>query len=326
MFHIYYIEQIIHFLWNFCLIICKSCYIIENERQVTAMDGISTAIHDSLNGYKAFYGCSNDAAAHSILHSHDWYELYFHYSGGSFYSVNSNIYPLHSGQLMLLPPLCIHGPLFHEENAPYERGYLYLTEKLLKILGCGQIDFVEILQRHTRHGRYQFLMTEEDALRCKTLLQQMDHSASPLNTAEDHARMITVLCMICRLIENPDNDVPPVASPPFIHEILEYVNAHFTQTLSVDEIANMFHLSASHLSHAFVKYTGCSLYDYVLFRRILLAKELLHCDMSLNAIALQCGFNDYSNFLRQFKQREKCSPHVYRKEFCTSDSHSFTPK
>lgn len=293
---------------------------IQIRKRVIAMAEISPAVQDSWNGYKSFYGHSNDAAAHSLLHCHDWYELYFHYSGGSFYSVNSNIYPLNSGQLMLLPPLCIHGPLFHDEEIPYERGYLYLTEETLRELGCGQIDFERILERHTKHGRYQFLMPVEDTLRCKSLLRQMQHSggsASPLDTVEDHARMITILCAICRLIENPDNDVPPIASPPFIHEILEYVNAHFTQDISVDEIAALFHLSPSHLSHAFVKYTGRSLYDYVLFRRILLAKELLHSDLSLNAIAFQCGFNDYSGFLRQFKKRERRSPHAYRKEFCT---------
>lgn len=162
-------------------------------------------------------------------------------------------------------------------------------------------------------------MSAEDTVRCKSLLRQMRHpggSIPPLEAVEDHARMITILCAICRLIENPNNDVPPIALPPFIHEILEYVNAHFTQDISVDEIVKLFHLNPSQLSHAFVKYTGRSLYDYVLFRRILLAKELLHSDLSLNTIAFQCGFNDYSSFLRQFRKRERRSPHAYRKEFC----------
>lgn len=131
--------------------------------------------------------------------------------------------------------------------------------------------------------------------------------------------MILILCSICGLIENPDHDVHPLAATPFIHEILEYVNTHFTQEISLEELADQFHWSASHLSHEFVRYTGRSLYDYILFRRILLARELLHSDLPLNTIAFQCGFNDYSNFLRQFKKRELLTPNAYRKKFCTSN-------
>lgn len=287
------------------------------------MDRMNPTVRSNWNRYESFYGRTKEAAAQGILHCHDWYELYFHYGGGSFYSVNGNIYPLSSGQLMLLPPLCIHGPIFYDKSDQYERGYLYLTDETLKDLGCGQVDFGKIFERHTRHGRYQFLMPEEDSQLCKRLLQEMQHSGESvpaLAAAEDHARMLLILCSVCRLIENPDHDVHPLAATPFIHEILEYVNTHFTQAISLEELADQFHWSSSHLSHEFVRYTGRSLYDYILFRRILLARELLHSDLPLNTIAFQCGFNDYSNFLRQFKKKELLTPNAYRKKFCTPNA------
>ena len=56
-----------------------------------------------------------------------------------------------------------------------------------------------------------------------------------------------------------------------------------------------------------------SVYDYILYRRVMLARQMMMSDLSLNAIAYQCGFNDYSNFLRMFRKMIGVSPSQFRK-------------
>ena len=51
----------------------------------------------------------------------------------------------------------------------------------------------------------------------------------------------------------------------------------------------------------------------MLYRRIILARQQMLGDASLNDIAYQCGFNDYSNFLRSFTRVVGMSPSQYRK-------------
>jgi AraC-like DNA-binding protein len=46
----------------------------------------------------------------------------------------------------------------------------------------------------------------------------------------------------------------------------------------------------------------------------MLARQMMLTDQSLNAIAYQCGFNDYSNFLRTFRKLIGVSPSQFRKE------------
>lgn len=267
-------------------------------------------------GYEPFYGCEMYSFQDGFLHCHDSYELYLHFNGGDYYSVNNEVYPLSSNQLMLLPPFCIHGLLPGSRQTMYERGYLYLTSDMLKTLGYGQIDFEHIFEKHALHGRYQFRIPEQAASECKSLFQQMmmrQDNDTPLNTVQDYAAMLALLCIICRQISKPENDIQPVVFSRSMHEVLRYINKHFTEALTLEDIALEFHLSSSYISHAFLKHTGRSVYDYILFRRVMLAKELLHSDLPLNTIAYQCGFNDYSNFLRMFKKYEKCSPSFYRK-------------
>lgn len=56
-----------------------------------------------------------------------------------------------------------------------------------------------------------------------------------------------------------------------------------------------------------------SVYDYILYRRVLQAKEMIHSCMNLNETAYRCGFSDYSSFLRSFKKMTGMSPNAYRK-------------
>lgn len=94
--------------------------------------------------------------------------------------------------------------------------------------------------------------------------------------------------------------------------MLTYINSNYTQPVKIDELSHRFGVSTSYLSHEFTKYTNRSVYDYILYRRVMLAKEMISQDMSLNQIAYQCGFNDYSNFLRMFSKIVGISPSRYR--------------
>ena len=62
-----------------------------------------------------------------------------------------------------------------------------------------------------------------------------------------------------------------------------------------------------------MEYTNKGIYEYILYKRILKAKELMYSDISLTEIAFTCGFGDYSNFLRAFKKITGTSPKEYRR-------------
>ena len=51
----------------------------------------------------------------------------------------------------------------------------------------------------------------------------------------------------------------------------------------------------------------------MLYRRVLLSKEMINSGIPLNEVAFQCGFNDYSSFLRAFTKIAGASPSAYRK-------------
>ncbi len=98
-----------------------------------------------------------------------------------------------------------------------------------------------------------------------------------------------------------------------MHNVLHYINEHYSEKLLLKSLCSYFNMSESSLSHEFRNYSNKGVYEYILYKRIIKAKELLFTDMNLTQIALECGFNDYSNFLRVFKKLSGASPKEYRK-------------
>ena len=102
-------------------------------------------------------------------------------------------------------------------------------------------------------------------------------------------------------------------SESLIREVTAYIDGHYNQPVKGDDLARRFGVSVSYLSHEFTRITGRSIYDYVLYRRIELAREMIHTDISLQEIAVRCGYASPEHFSRQFKQHTGLSPDQWRR-------------
>ncbi len=99
-------------------------------------------------------------------------------------------------------------------------------------------------------------------------------------------------------------------------EVRKYLDLHYTEKFSLDELSDRFFLSKYHLSREFHRYYGTTLNQYVIARRLTQAKKLLRFSaLSLEEIARQCGFYDASYLNRQFKNSEGITASEFRKKW-----------
>ena len=82
--------------------------------------------------------------------------------------------------------------------------------------------------------------------------------------------------------------------------VVMYVNDHLTEDISVPELAEHFYLSVSQFNRVFKQATGAAPWDYVIKKRLTIAKELLRNGILAQEAAESCGFRDYSVFYRAF--------------------------
>lgn len=267
-------------------------------------------------GYEALYSLSERKEL-TEYHCHDFYEFYLHIRGGQYFGLDNNLYLLKPFQLFILPPFSMHGLSSTNELRNYERAYLNLSPEMLQTLGCGQIDLDQFFRSYTSRGQHTFQLSEQDAARCVSCvkrLQASENADDPLTEFSNCGTLITFLNTVCQGIRQSQAITGSVISNSIIQDVLTYINSHYTQPLKMDQLAKQFGISVSYLSHEFAKFTNRSVYDYILYRRVMLARQMMQTDASLNAIAYQCGFNDYSNFLRMFNKLVGVSPSQFRKQ------------
>lgn len=103
-------------------------------------------------------------------------------------------------------------------------------------------------------------------------------------------------------------------APWQIRKVFAYVAAKIEGRVTVEELASECALSPSHFSYLFKITTGSTPHQWLLGRRIELAKGLLrNTHESLASIASASGFSDQSHFTRVFSRRVKASPSMWRR-------------
>ncbi|MFI3169696.1 MAG: helix-turn-helix domain-containing protein [Faecalibacterium sp.] len=98
-----------------------------------------------------------------------------------------------------------------------------------------------------------------------------------------------------------------------IHRCIQYIELHYYNKITLEELAQMVYLSPTYLSRIFREETGVAFSAYLNQVRINKAKALLHHDdLRLTDIAIGIGFEDQSYFTKVFKRLVGVTPLKYR--------------
>ena len=101
---------------------------------------------------------------------------------------------------------------------------------------------------------------------------------------------------------------------PLVRGAMHYIGENLSSELSLERIAGEMYVSKYHLSHAFTREVGISVYRYVLLRRLMLARQLLLEGEAAGQVCRSCGFSDYTSFYRAFKSEYGVSPREFSAE------------
>jgi len=99
-------------------------------------------------------------------------------------------------------------------------------------------------------------------------------------------------------------------------EIKNYLDEHYTDKISLDDLAERFFINKFYLSKIFKETYGTTVNNYLISKRITRAKQLLRfTDMTVEEIGVAIGMGDANYFSRMFRKVEGSSPSEYRKQW-----------
>ena len=167
--------------------------------------------------------------------------------------------------------------------------------------------FVEIAFMISRFCVTSGMPVEEANSLAYQYIYKMDHCAA-LDYVKDFLDQM-VLDYTGRMLARKKQN----ASSRQTAEAIDYVYAHLSERITVEEMAKAIKVSPSYLSRVFKKELGVSVSDYIRERKVDVAKGLLrYTDYSQVDIANKLAYSSQSHFIQQFRSLTGMTPKTYR--------------
>lgn len=234
------------------------------------------------------------------FHSHDFYEIYLLASGNVTYYIENEVCTVSKGDVVVIPPGKVHRTII-KEGSLYDRYVLWLYPECVS--GCEGIqlltDEVSALLEEKNTSLITFDRNGGHLMnRLFEILSKED------SVGRKHSRSVCESCIVMILngVMTSLASAPAKLSEPedLISRVISRINLDIAAAPSLDELSGEFHVSKYYLSHRFKEYTGTSVHQYILMKRINMAKDLLDKGFRTSDVCERCGFSTYSNFYKTF--------------------------
>lgn len=126
------------------------------------------------------------------------------------------------------------------------------------------------------------------------------------------------LALLGEVGRTPSGSEPAGPQPAWLRRAVEFLHAHYLESVSLTDLAARLEVDPSHLTRTFREHFDCTMSEYVRGLRVEHARrELLGTSKALSDIAYSTGFADQAHFSRVFKQHTGVSPGAYRRTATT---------
>ena len=239
---------------------------------------------------------------HSVPHTHNHIELFYITGGNGQFLIEDQLYPVNANHLIIINPNVTHTEVS-------------LNAQPLEYIVLG-IEGIELAISDNSNGRFCILDHFESAQihsSLRNILREMEMK----NTGYEDVCQAFMEILIIRLMRSTNLAVPTepqvITGNKQCAAVRRYIDLHFKEPLSLDQLAEEVHMNKYYLSHAFKREYGVSPINYMVSKRLDESKYLLsETDLSMSQIAQLLGFSSLSYFSQVFRRTQSITPMEFR--------------
>ena len=253
------------------------------------------------------------------LHYHDHYEIFFSLSGNLLYTIEGQSFNLEVGSMLIIPPYEFHR-LDEQKDGHAERIGLRFDAEIINELSVENCDLSVCFDKYSSKFKYLLELSEYQKRELYYLLQGLINEQDNQAFGKDLAAksLLTLFLIILNRVAIENEGIVDYSDDPSSHlvrQVLDYMELHYSQEISLEQLENKFFVSRHKITQQFTKLVGYPPYRYLLNLRLQNAQRLLKNGENPQQVATHCGFSDYSNFYRRFKTSYGCSPREFSQQY-----------
>lgn len=252
----------------------------------------------------------------NFFHNHDGYELFFLLNGDLNYYIEGVGMHLERGNLVLINPYDFHRREIVKGDS-YERIVINIKDSCMGKISSEKTDLSACFH-NLPADKSNILKLNEQQIVEYTLCAQ--HLSRELESGEYGSEILAdtyikqILIMINRISKKTNYVGIKNIMPSLVSNTIGYIEQHITEEITLEVLSHYFHHNGTYISRCFKKTTGISLQQYIIRKRITLAKKYLCEGCSPYDACFLAGFNDYSNFSRTFTKQASHSPRKFQSQ------------
>lgn len=239
-------------------------------------------------------------------HYHDFHKVIIFLSGKAAYHIEGKSYYLKPWDILLVNRHAIHKPEI-DFSVPYERFVLWIRDdiKSTELLRC----FQKAIDRS-----YNLIRLDSDTQeKLKQLLYELEAALKDEKFGSEllgSALFTQFMVYVNRIFLEKQYiyDAHSYSSDSQIEELLRYINHNLTEDLSIETLARKYYLSKYHMMRKFKEETGYTVHNYIISKRLLLARTKISEGTPILKASQLSGFSDYTTFSRAYKKQFGTAP------------------
>jgi len=259
------------------------------------------------------------------LHGHDCLELVYVIKGSGLHRIDGEPFPLIPGDLYAIGEGMQHSFI--------AEGELFFYNLLVKLELFDERERRELAGMHAfttffqgrNHARPKLSFRPPQSQRLAEHLDALTRECA----ARQPGWRLAAKALFCQFIIQACRPVKPAMLEPFDMEggpvatALARIHERYTESLTVEELAQLSGVSAGHLGETFKQRTGLTIHQYLTKIRVDQVRALLEeTELTITAVCQRTGFEDSGYLTRVFKRITGVSPRAYRERYRATTSRS----